>query len=489
MGTDRLRSAWSAVAIPMAVFVIVQASVADRYGFHRDELYFLEAGRHLALGYVDQPPLVPLLARVQSSVLGSSPWSLRVVPIVVGATIMLLAAALARELGGSRRAMTWAAAATGSASFVLTLGHLLSTATLDFAFWLALVVVAARLLRTGDPRLWVVYGAVAGTALWNKHLPVMLSLALVTGLALEGRWDLLRSRWLLLGGALAAVLIAPHLAWQAANGWPQIEMAATLSARVGGESRATLVPLQLLMLGPFLVPLAVVGVRWLVGAGRLFRPLLWAYGVALVLTFLSGGRPYYPLPLAASLVVAGAVALAARPAKRATHWVPIVVMLNLLVGLPLSLPVLPVGTLAETPIGEINDTLVEQIGWRRLAGQVAGVVRGLPADEGDGVVVLTGSYGEAGAIDRYAPALGLPPAHSGHNSYWYWRRPTNAEATVVAVRLPAAFLARQFRDCTQVGTVDNGHGIDNEAQGVPISVCRGLRGTWEERWPDFRHSS
>lgn len=487
MASGRVRSTVLPVAIPVALFVVVQASVADRYGFHRDELYFLEAGRHLALGYVDQPPLVPLLARVQSAVLGSSPWSLRVVPILVGATTMLLAAALAHELGGSRRAAGWAAAAVGSASFVLTLGHLLSTATLDFAFWLALLVVVARLLRTGDPRLWVVYGAVAGAAMWNKHLPALLSLALVAGLALEGRWDLLRSRWLLVGGALAAVLIGPHLAWQAANGWPQLEMAASLSARVGAESRATLLPLQLLMLGPFLVPVAVVGVRWLARAGRLFRPLLWAYAVALVLTFVSGGRPYYPLPLAAALVVAGAVALSSRPATRATRWVPAVVALNLLVGLPLSLPVLPIGTLAETPIGEINDTLVEQIGWRRLAQQVAGVVSGLPADEAEAVVVLTGTYGEAGAIDRYGPALGLPPAHSGHNSYWDWRRPSGDDATVVAVRLPAAFLARQFRVCTQVATVDNGHGIDNEAQGAPISVCRGLRGTWEERWPDFRH--
>lgn len=489
MAADRSPLAWGPLCVVALAYVVLQAAVADRHGFHRDELYFLEAGRHLALGYVDQPPLVALLARAQSAVFGPSPWALRVVPMLVGAGSVLMAGALARELGGTRQAQTWAAAALASAGLVLTWGHLLSTGTIDFAFWLALLLVVTRMLRTGDPRLWVLYGVVAGAALWNKHLPVLLTVALLLALAADRRWELLRTRWLVVGGAVAAVLIAPHVIWQASHGWPQLEMASALSDRIGTENRITLLPLQLLMLGPPLIPLAVAGIRWFVRDGTTFRPLLWAYAAALGLTFLSGGRPYYPLALAAAVVVAGAVALADRPASATTRTVPALIGINLVLALPLSLPVLPVDVLAESPIGEVNDTLVEQVGWPALAQQVADVVADLPSAEAERAIVLTGTYGEAGALDRYGPEAALPTVYSGHNGYWSWRRPTDDAATVVAVRLSPAFLDEHFRTCTPAGTVDNGMGVDNEVRGAPITVCRGLRGTWAQRWPEFRHVS
>jgi 4-amino-4-deoxy-L-arabinose transferase-like glycosyltransferase len=476
--------AWVVAAGHAAVLL----AVAGRYGFHRDELYFLEAGQHLALGYVDQPPLTPLLARVQQDVLGTSPAALRVVPALVSAASVVLAAVLTRELGGGRRAQVVAALSVAGAAFVLTTGHLLSTATLDFALWLGLVVVAARLLRTGDARWWLAHGAVAGVALWNKHLVVLLTLALLGGLAADRRRDLLATWWLPAGGLVAVAVAAPTILWQATHGWPQVEMAAALADRLGAENRATLLPLQLLLLGPALVPLAWVGGRWLAGrdpAGRPFRPLLWAYAFGLLLTLVTAGRPYYPLPLLAGLVVAGAVATEARWPRLA----PGLVVVNALVAIPLALPVLPATLLPDSPAAAVNDTLAEQVGWPSLARTVADVVAELPPDERDGVVLLTGSYGEAGALDRYGPALGLPRAHSGHNSYWHWRRPTGDDATVVAVRLPETVLEGQFDTCDQAATVDNGLGVDNEAQGAPVWVCRGLRGTWPERWPTFRHYS
>lgn len=489
MATNRSPLAWRPIGVVALTYLVLQAAVADLHGFHRDELYFLEAGRHLALGYVDQPPLVPLLARAQSAVFGAWPWALRIVPMLVGTGAVVMAGALAGELGGTRRAQTWAAAALASAGLVLTFGHLLSTATIDFAFWLALSLIVSRMLRTGNPRLWLAYGAVAGVALWNKHLPVLLTVALLVALVADRRWELLRTPWLVVGGILAAALIAPHVVWQATHGWPQLEMASALSDRLGTENRITLLPLQLLLLGPALVPLAVSGTRWLVhDENRAFRPLLWAYLAALVLTFLSGGRPYYPLALAAALVVAGAVARGqGRSDPASARAVPRLIGINLVFALPLSLPVLPVEVLAATPIGEVNDTLVEQVGWPALAQQVADVVADMPAGEAERAILLTGSYGEAGALDRYGPELGLPEVHSGHNSYWSWRRPTDDDAPVVAVRLSPDVLEEHFDTCELAGTVDNGVGVDNEAQGAPITVCRDLRGTWAQRWPDFRH--
>jgi 4-amino-4-deoxy-L-arabinose transferase-like glycosyltransferase len=474
----------SAVALGALTLLLV---VANRYGFHRDELYFLEAGQHLAFGFVDQPPLVPALARLQTAVFGSSPWSVRVIPAMTVGMVAVLAALLARELGGGRRPQTWSAVAISGAAFVLAVGHLLATATFDFAFWLALIVVATRLLRTGDPRWWVAYGALAGVALWNKHLPVLLTVALLIALLVARRWDVLDPRWLALGGAVGLVIAAPTLWWQAVNGWPQLQMAAALSERIGGEIRATLLPLQLVLLGPVMIPAAIAGIRWLGGAGRTFAPLGWAYAVAIVLTFATGGRPYYPLPLAAVLVVAGLVARAQQDLtdRSARGLLAIHVLISALVALPL----LPPAVLVRTPIPALNDTSVETLGWPELVGQVAAVVGRLPEDEREAVVLLTGSYGEAGAIDRYGPALGLPRPYSGHNSYGEWRRPDDDHATVVAIRIPVAALQPHFGSCRQVDEVRFGLPIDNEVHGAPIVICRDLHGSWDEVWPRLRHLS
>ena len=234
------------------------------------------------------------------------------------------------------------------------------------------------------------------------------------------------------------------------------------------------------------MPLLWWGTRWLARSdgGRPYRALLWAWPVVLVITFATGGRPYYALPLTLAMGLAGVVALAER---RDPAWLARLIVPNLLISLPLALPVLPLSSTKVT--ATVNEAVAETVGWPELVEQVAEVVADLSADERQHVVLLTGSYGEAGAIDRFGPALGLPPAYSGHNGYGYFRRPTDDDATVVAVRLESSYLGRYFEDCEEVGTVDNRLDIDNEVQGQPIVVCRGLHGTWNDVWPQLRHLS
>jgi hypothetical protein len=149
--------------------------------------------------------------------------------------------------------------------------------------------------------------------------------------------------------------------------------------------------------------------------------------------------------------------------------------------------VLPIETFADSPVAAVNEAQAETVGWPQLADQVARAVRSLPPQEQDDVVLLTASYGEAGALDRYGPARGLPEVYSAHNAYWHWRRPDDDDATVVAVRYEPATLAPYFRECDAVGTVDNGYDVDNEVQGTPIVVCRGLLRGWDDVWPELRH--
>lgn len=463
-----------------AVLLIV---LAPRYGWHRDELYFLEAGKHLAWGYVDQPPFTPFVAQLADTIAPGNLVVLRLLPALTTGATVVVGSLFVRELGGDRRRQVLGAAAVATGAFTLTVGHLLSTATFDLLSWSVVLWLAARLLRTGDPRTWLPIGATAGVAMLNKHLIVLLGIALLAGIVAERRWALLRSWWVVAGGAIALVLAAPNLAWQAANGWPQVGMARVLESRIGDENRLLLLPLQVLLLGPLLVPVLIRGVRWLAadGAGRSFRALLWAWSIGVTLALASGGRPYYVLPLTVALALAGIAATGVR-------WGAVAV--NAVVALPIALPILP---LAAVPvIASANETVAETTGWPELVDQVADVVDALPPEEREGVVLVTGSYGEAGAIDRFGPDHGLPPAFSPHNAYADFRRPADSDggATVVAVRASVdGRLASHFDRCTQVALVDNGLGIDTEVQGQPILVCRGLRGTWTEVWAAMRFLS
>lgn len=478
--------AWAPVLGIAGIVSALLVLVARRYGWHRDELYFLEAGRHLAWGYVDQPPFTPVVARLADTLAEGNLVLLRLLPALASGVTVTLGALIVRELGGRRSAQITGAAVVASGGFVLGVGHLLSTAVFDLMAWMGLLCITARLLRRSDPRWWIAFGAVAGLSMLNKNLLVLLGAALLVGLVVERRWDLLLSPWLVAGVAMALVIASPNLLWQADHGWPQTDMARALSERLAGENRATLLPLQLLFVGPAYVVVLWRGARWLArdAGARAVRPLLWAWPAGVVAAFATGGRPYYVLPLTTVVVLAGVTA-SERPTLRGTFgWL---VVPNAVVSVLFALPVLPLSTTNVT--AELNEAVAETVGWPQLADQVAAVVDELPPAERAHVILLTGSYGEAGALDRFGPGRGLPAAYSPHNSYADFRRPADDDATVVAVRFDRSHLARYFDRCEEVATVDNGLDVSNEVQGTPILVCRDLRGRWSEIWEELRFLS
>ena len=237
-------------------------------------------------------------------------------------------------------------------------------------------------------------GAVAGVALLNKNLVVLLVAGVGAGIVLDRRWELLRSRWLVVGGVIALGIASPHLLWQMDNGWPQFEFAQALADRIGGENRLTLVPLQVVFVGPAFVFVGWRGVRWLwrAEAGRLYRPLLWAWLVVLALVFVTGGRPYYALPFTAAVVLAGLVPTLVRSKPRS---VAALALLNGAFSAAFSLPLLPVS--AAEVSASMNETIAETVGWPELARQIHDVHTALPTADQANAIVIAGSYGEAGA--------------------------------------------------------------------------------------------
>ena len=464
-------------------------AVAGRYGYHRDELYFLRAGREAAFGYVDQPPLTPLLAAAIDALAPGSLLALRVPSALAAAGVVVLTALLARDLGGGRSAQLLAAASIAVSAVLLATGHLLSTTTFDLLAWTALSWLLVRALRDGGPG-WLAVGAVAGLALQNKLHPAFLLAAVGTGILTVGPRAALRSPWPWAGGLVALVLWAPNLVWQAANGWPQLDLAEAIAAGSSGTSEPwyLFLPFQLVMVSPLLVPIWAIG-WWQLArnpALRTWRAFAVAYVVLAVLFLVTGGKPYYLAGLYPVLLAAGAgpvVDWSRRAAGRArAAAVVAAIVLSLGINAVLMLPLVPVERLGGTPIVDVNYDAGETVGWPRLAAAVEEVRADLPA--GETVAVLTANYGEAGAVDRFAPALG--PAYSGHNAYGTWGPPPEDVDTVIVVGYPEERLAPWFGRVEPAARVDNGVDLDNEEQGAPIWVATDRRARWSEIWPELR---
>jgi len=331
-----------------------------RYGYHRDELYFQAAGHHLAWGYPDQPPLVPLIARAMSAVAPASLPVLRLPSAIASAALVVLTGLIARELGAERRAQALAALAIAVAPLAIGAGHLLSTTTFDLPAWALCCWLVVRILRTGNDRLWLAVGLATGCGLFDSDLIAFLLFAIAAGLAIGGPKRPFGSVWLYAGGAVAVGLWAPYLAWQAGHGWPELAIARSIASGGSGTSapRWELLPFQLVLVG-YLAPVGVAGlVRLLRGdALRWCRALGIAFVVLLIIFTVTGGKPYYLGGMFPVLLGAGAqpaLDWVRRGRSTVRAWLLAAAVLLTLTAIPVTLPVVPVTDLHRTPIVEVN---------------------------------------------------------------------------------------------------------------------------------------
>jgi 4-amino-4-deoxy-L-arabinose transferase-like glycosyltransferase len=482
---ERSPLAWKPVGAVAASAAVALLLTINRYDYHRDELYFRMLGEHPSWGYVDQPPFTPLLIRLCAEAFGDSVWAIRLPGVLFLAAAVFLLALIAREAGGGAVAQTLAG--TGAlTTFALVSTHLTLTAGPDLLVWLGVVLCVMRALLRQRPRYWLLAGLLTGLGLYNKHLVVLLLLTFAAGLLLVGPRKVLLSPWLWAGLGIAVVVGLPNLLYQIANGFPQLDMAAALAENKGDEARITLIPLQLAWLGPFFVPVWIAGIVTLFRdpALRPVRALGVAYPLMLVLLFVVAGQPYYTVGLLSALFAIGAV-----PAAKITRrWILVAgAAVNVGFAILTSLPVLPVGVVGGTPIPAINQGIADQIGWQRYVRQIADVYAALPAEDKPRTVLVTGNYGEAGALDRYGRAFGLPDVYSGQNELHRLGPPPESATVVVLVTQGDPARSTAFGSCALKAELDNGYGVENEEQTARVFVCRDLTGTWAELWPSFQH--
>ena len=468
---------------------VVLLGLSSRYGFHRDELYFLASGRHLAWGYPDQPPLAPLVARLMSS-MSSSVVVLRIPSDLAVAGTVVLTALIARELGGGRRAQQLAAAGIAIGNLTLGSGHLFSTTTFGVTVWAALCLLALRVLRTGQSRWWIVAGLVAGVGLLDNDLVAFLAAAVFPSILLVGPRRLLADRWLFIGVAIAAALWAPYLVWQARHGWPQLAVARSIahgSSGSGGPRWA--IPLeQLYLLTPVLTPVWIAGLVRLLRDGdvRWARALGVSWFVLLLAFVVTGGKPYYLALMMPLLLAAGAQPaldwLARRSVGDRRAWA-VALAVSAVIDATLTLPIVPLRVLHDTPVVAINFDAGETVAWTGYVDQIAAAWR---TTAGPNAAVITSNYGEAGAVDHYGPSRGLPHAFAVQNAYWLWGPPPPTTTRVLAVGFDRNQLSAAFTHVRLVGRLHNRYQVSNSEQGMPLWQCSEPRLSWPALWRRLR---
>ena len=492
------RTPWIGIALIAAAAFGLEMAVSARYGYVRDELYFLAAGQHLAFGYVDQPPITPLLARLSPIAGGNTLAAFRVVPALGLAALVILTSAMSRLLGAGRTGQILAALAAATCGEYLAAMHELTTTTPDFVFGAVTLLLVMRLLASRDARWWLAIGTCVGVASEAKWNIAFLAAALAAGFAVTDARPLLRSRYLVIGCLIAAALAAPDVIWQAVHGWPTLDVFRTLQT-AAGHNRAVYWVAQVLYTCPVLTPVWVAGLIWSLrsDAARRFRPVAVACVIVIVLQFVLGGKPYYPGAAFTFLLAAGCVPLGRWPAARLAAGIGdrargldepghgggrTGVAADRAARAPGPGP-------ARRPRAEDQlrprrgDRLADAGGSRRP--RIRRAARSPAAADHRARREL-----RRGRSDRPVRAcLGLPQVFSGHNNFWLWGPPPAADTSAIAVDMDPALLRREFAHVRQVATFWNGLGVSDDEQGAPVYLATGLKASWARSWPAFRDYS
>jgi 4-amino-4-deoxy-L-arabinose transferase-like glycosyltransferase len=480
------------------VIGLIHLAVAGRYDVFRNELYFIVCGRHPDFGYVDQPPLVPLVAAA-TQLLGDNPWLLRLPAVAAATGLVMLTASFARLLGGNSTAAWVAGLAAGIAPALIALTTTTTTATFEPIAWTAFAYLLARAVIQAYRRALLWAGLVAGVAMEAKYGIAFWLVPLGIGVLLTSARRILVWQALWLGVLVALLAALPSLIWQAVHGWPFLEVHSNHLAN-GTNFTGTPIRFEIIQLWEMNILLAPL---WITGV---VAPFWWAplkparflsIGLigATILVFVAHGKDYYLFPVCPSLFAVGAVVLARIRRIVRTLWLTAALIVSVIFA-PIVLPILDPPALAAylafthlaPPPSEaasvgapLTQLFSDELGWRDLEKQVASIYHSLPADERSRIAILAVDYGEAAALDVYGQKDGLPPALCGQNQYFLWGSRGYDGSTIIHINGDPNRWRRGCDSVEIVGKFGVPYAMPYE-NARPIFICRGLRRNLSQIW-------
>ena len=492
------------VAIPLAALGLHLAFL-DGYGWFRDEFYYVACARHLAWGYVDQPPFSIAVLWAVLKTAGPSLTAIRIVPAACAALAVLVSGLLTRELGGNLYAQALAMSLVALLPIYVAVNACYSMNAIDVVVWGVAGLQLLRALRANGIRPWVWLGVVLGIGLLNKISVLWLGAGIATGLLLtrERRWLATPGPWA--AAAIAGLLFVPHVMWQVFHGWPTRDF-----IHNAGTQKMATSGVVAFMLGQVAITGPIATIIWIIGLGRLARDaergrvLFWIWIVVFALLALNGtSRVEYLSPVYTWLLAAGGVGLERFLETRA-RWVRHTLLgatvAATAIFVPLAMPMLPVdgyiayarvwhvapSTEERKQLGDLPQFFADMQGWDRIVDAVATAAGALPAPERTRPIILAPNYGDAGALQLLGASRGLPPVYSGHNSYWYWGPPSVEPSAVIVIGSSEASLRQRFDHVVRASETNCGRCMPYENH-VPIFDCWGARFSIAENWPLLKH--
>jgi hypothetical protein len=453
--------------------IAIHLATNNVLGFHIDELYYLASGRHPAFGYVDYPPIVPLLGRLETAVLGVTPWTLRLLPALLGGVNVILCGAYVRKLGGSLGYQALALVAGITEPLILGT-WLFQTVIFDQVAWMLSLYLFLSIVIDRKPRIWILLGITLGIGLEIKYLilPLILGMGIATLLTPSLRQDL-RTRYPWIGGVLMLVIWAPNVAWQIVNGFPTVTYISNHQGDIqsgGGVGNFVVLFLVLLFL---LTPL------WIAGFVTLFRtPALRPIGIACatpMVVYLFVGKYYYPGPTIPIVMAAGLIALSrvGRPRLRSTLIVAVVVasLFDLVALAKITIPTTPADRLHATGLDTEDSDLASTVGWPQITDQMTATYQALPASERAETVIVSSDYGVAGALQIFGNPKLLPASFSPQLSDWYWLPPHLTAMYVLMVGYAPSDVAFMCTSAKVVSHLVVPYDVVNLESGAPVTFC------------------
>ncbi len=486
----RLSIELTLIVVFSTMALLVHLLTNGRYGYFRDELYYIACGRHLAFGYVDQPLLSILLLRLSELLLGSSLFAIRLLPALAGAATVTITGLIARELGGRAWAIALACAGSLCALFNLAVGNFFSMNAFEPLFWMGCVYLLVRIINGGSPTLWLWFGVLVGLGLENKHSTAFFGAGIFIALLLTPQRRHFAEKWIWLGGVLAFAVSLPNILWQAQHHWPTYALLTNIAHSD---------------MNPGTLPLWLAGLCWVFGSrdGRRYMALGIVYVVLLGEFIILHGKSYYLAPAYPMLFAAGGVAVERVFANRLRWFKPGLLVVIIAAGAllaPLVVPILPPGKLVaymqaiglQLPRTETSHTaplpqiFADQFGWREMVASVGHVYNHLRPEDKKRAVIFCQNYGEAGASDFFGAQFGLPPAISGHQNYFLWgpRDWTGEVALVLDTRDDNE--REQFASVEDLGQIVSSPWAMPFERRTHIYLCHDLKANVREFWPQVK---
>lgn len=488
-----------------AVCFIAQLVTGLNYPIFRDEFYYIDCAKHLSYGYVDHPPFSIFILALWKSVFGVSELSLRIIPALLGSLLIYITGLLTREMGGNKTAQIISAVSVLCVPVYLALCGFYSMNSFDLVFWAVLFYLLVKIINSGNRKLWLWFGIIAGLGLMNKISVGYFGVGILIAILFTPERKWYKDKFFWFGGGIALLVFLPYIIWNLQNDLATLEFIRNASAfKNMALSPLSFLEEQIILMNPLNT------VIWLTGIIALFtlkdlkkyRLFSISFIVIFLILSLSSGKPYYLASGYTVLISAGSIAFGRffeiRRLKFLNYAYAVLLLLSIAALSPVVLPVLhpdalpgymaSIGIKPSTgekqTLGTLPQLFADRFGWEEMAKDLAEVYSSLSEEEKKKTVISVDNYGEAGALNYYSDKYTIPRVFCNHNNHWLWGNSESFDniETVIILGGEAEDHLEYFKEVTPAGrTLVNPYVMPYEYDS-PIFIARHPKTDLKENW-------